>query len=134
MNGSTGSDLFNLDWFRFSSRQLRRGLARRTAAALKQTGHSLSSETLEPRSMMAVTPPSISIDDVTITEGDAGTKNAAITLRLSQPASTTVSVRFATANGSATAGSDFVAKAGSLSFAAGTTTKQVLIAIKGDRT
>jgi hypothetical protein len=119
MNGSTGSDLFNLDWFRFSSRQLRRGFQRRVAAALKKTGHSLSSETLEPRSMMAVTPPSISIDDVTITEGDAGTKNAAITLRLSQPASNTVSVRFATANGTATAGSDFVAKAGSVSFAAG---------------
>jgi hypothetical protein len=59
MNGSTGNDLFNLDWFRFSSRQLRRSRARWTAAALKQTGHSLSSETLEPRSMMAVTPPSI---------------------------------------------------------------------------
>ena len=84
--------------------------------------------------MMAVTPPSISIDDVTIMEGDAGTKNAAVTLRLSQPASTVVSLRFATANGTATAGSDFVATAGSVSFAAGTTTKQVLIAIKGDRT
>ena len=94
---------------------------------------SLVSETLEQRSMMAVTTPSISIDDVTITEGDAGTKNAAITLRLSEPASSTVSLRFATANGTATAGSDFVAKAGSVSFAAGTTTKQLLIAIKGNR-
>ncbi|NBT13249.1 MAG: hypothetical protein EBS56_06670, partial [Planctomycetia bacterium] len=93
MDGSTGSDFFNLDRFRFSSRQLRRGFKRRMTAALKKTGHSLSSETLEPRSMMAVTPPSISIDDVTITEGDAGTKNAAITLRLSQAASSTVSLR-----------------------------------------
>ena len=133
MNGSTVSDFFNLDWFRFSSRQLRRGFQRRVAAARKKTGLCLSSETLEPRLMMAITPPSISIDDVTITEGDAGTQNAAITLRLSQPASNTVSVRFATAGGSATAGSDFVAKAGSVSFAAGTTTRQVLIAIKGDR-
>jgi cellulase/cellobiase CelA1 len=95
---------------------------------------SLAGETLEPRSMMAVTPPSISIDDITITEGDTGKTNAAITLRLSQPASSVVSLRFATANGTATAGSDFVAKTGSVSFAAGTTTKQVLIAIKGDRT
>jgi hypothetical protein len=54
---------------------------------------SLTSETLEPRSMMAVTPPSISIDDMTITEGDSGTKNAAITLRLSQAASTTTATR-----------------------------------------
>ncbi len=133
MNGSTVSDFFNLDWFRFSSRQLRRGFQRRVAAARKKTGLCLSSETLEPRLMMAITPPSISIDDVTITEGDAGTQNAAITLRLSQPASNTVSVRFATAGGTATAGSDFVAKAGSVSFAVGTTTRQVLIAIKGDR-
>ena len=133
MNGSTVSDFFNLDWFRFSSRQLRRGFQRRVAAARKKTGLCLSSETLEPRLMMAITPPSISIDDVTITEGDAGTQNAAITLRLSQPASNTVSVRFATAGGTATAGSDFVAKAGSVSFAAGTTTRQLLIAIKGDR-
>ena len=63
---------------------------------------SLASETLEPRSMMAVTPPSISIDDVTIMEGDAGTKNAAITLRLSEPVSSVVTLRFATANGTAT--------------------------------
>ena len=83
--------------------------------------------------MMAVTPPSISIDDVTITEGDAGTKNAAITLRLSEPATSAVSLRFATANGTATAGSDFVAKAGSVTFPAGTTTRQLLIAIKGNR-
>jgi|GEM_PF-1650301 len=133
MNGNTVSDFFNRDWFRFSSRQLRRGFQRRVAAACKKTGLCLSSEALEPRLMMAITPPSISIDDVTITEGDAGTQNAAITLRLSQPASNTVSVRFATAGGTATAGSDFVAKAGSVSFAAGTTTRQVLIAIKGDR-
>ena len=94
---------------------------------------SLASETLEPRSMMAVTPPSISIDDVTIMEGDAGTKNAAITLRLSEPVSSVVTLRFATANGTATAGSDFMAKAGSVSFAAGTTTKQLMIAIEGNR-
>ena len=83
--------------------------------------------------MMAVTPPSISIDDVTIMEGDAGTKNAAITLRLSEPVSSVVTLRFATANGTATAGSDFMAKAGSVSFAAGTTTKQLLIVIEGNR-
>ena len=110
----------------------RRGTARPRRG--RSTLASLAGETLESRSMMAVTPPSISIDDVTILEGDAGTKNAAITLRLSEPASSTVSLRFATANGTATAGSDFVAKAGSVSFAAGTTTTQVLIAIKGDRT
>ena len=87
----------------------RSGRARRGRATLA----GLAAEMLEQRSMMAVTPPSISIDDVTIMEGDDGTKNAAITLRLSQPASTVVSLRFATANGTATAGSDFVAKAGS---------------------
>ncbi|NCX99565.1 MAG: hypothetical protein EBX35_13570, partial [Planctomycetia bacterium] len=104
MNRNHGSDIVPLAGFRFSSRQLRRSFNRRMASALKKIGQSLSSETLEPRSMMSVTPPVISVDDVTITEGDAGTKNAAVILRLSHAASTPVSLRFATGNGTATAG------------------------------
>ena len=133
MNGTNGSDIFTLTGFRFSSRQLRRGFNRRMASALKKTGQSLSSETLEPRSMMSVAPPAISVDDVTITEGDTGTRNAAIMLRLSHAASTPVSLRFATGNGTATAGSDYLAKTGIVTFPAGTTTRQVLVGIRGDR-
>lgn len=133
MNGINGSDISALAGYRFSSRQLRRSSHRRLAAALRRADQGLSSEPLEPRTLMAVTP-SISIDDVTVVEGDSGTKNAAVLLRLSQAATMPVSVRVATANGTATAGVDYLAKTGLVSFATGATTTQVLIAIKGDRT
>jgi len=45
-----------------------------------------------------------------------------------------VSVRRATANGTATAGSDYLAKTEIVSFAPGTTTEQMLVVITGDGT
>ena len=74
----------------------------------------------------------ISISDVTITEGDAGTKLATFTVsRASGTAA--FDVNFATADGTATAGSDYVAQpTGTLSFAAGDLTKTISVTINGD--
>jgi len=55
--------------------------------------------------------PSLSIGDVSIAEGDSGTKTATFTVSLSSAAASTVSFNVATANGTATAGSDYVALA-----------------------
>lgn len=52
---------------------------------------------------------------------------AAFTVALTQPATTTVSINFATANGSAVAGLDYVATNGTLGFSAGETTRTVLV-------
>src|SRR5882672_2230341 len=72
----------------------------------------------------------ISIGDVTISEGDSGTKTATFTV--SRTGTAAFAVDFATADGSAAAGSDYVATAGTLSFAAGQATQTVSVTINGD--
>lgn len=75
---------------------------------------------------------SLSIGDATVTEGNAGTVNAVFTITLSPASTQTVTVDYATANGTATAGSDYTSAAGNLSFAPGTTTKTLTVAVTGD--
>jgi hypothetical protein len=53
---------------------------------------------------------------------------------LSNPWSSTVTVNYATANGTASAGSDYVAKSGTLTFAAGVTSQTISITVNGDTT
>ena len=55
-----------------------------------------------------------------------------VTVTLAPTSSQTVTVGYATANGTATAGSDYVSAFGTLSFAAGETTKTVSVTINGD--
>jgi hypothetical protein len=76
--------------------------------------------------------PTLSIDDPVITEGNAGTVSASFTVTLSAAAAGAVTVNYATANGTATAGSDYVAGSGTLTFAAGETTKAFAITVNGD--
>ena len=76
--------------------------------------------------------PQLSINDVTKTEGDSGTTNATFTVRLSAPSTQTITVNFATANGTAIAGSDYTSKSGTLTFTPGQTSKTISVAIKGD--
>lgn len=75
--------------------------------------------------------PSISVDDVSVTEGDTGTTPAVFTLRLSTPMSVPVSVSFATANDTATT-ADYTATTGTVTFNPGETTVTVSVPIKGD--
>jgi glucose/arabinose dehydrogenase len=75
---------------------------------------------------------SLSINDVTVTEGNSGTRNAGFTVTRSGSTSAAVTVSYATANGTASAGSDYVATAGSLTIAAGSTTGTITVAINGD--
>jgi hypothetical protein len=57
-----------------------------------------------------------------------------LTVTLSGPTASTVTISYSTANGTATAGSDYTAKSGTLTFAPGTTTQTISITIAGDRT
>jgi hypothetical protein len=77
-------------------------------------------------------PPSISIADASVTEGQTGQKNLNFTLTLSTASGRTVWIDYATADGSAVAGADYVAASGSLSIAAGQTAKTVAVKIIGD--
>ncbi len=76
--------------------------------------------------------PALSINDVTVTEGDAGTVDATFTVTMSQISGRTVTVNYATANGSATSPADYLAASGMLSFAAGETTKTITVTVNGD--
>ena len=76
--------------------------------------------------------PALSINDVTVTEGNAGTVAATFTVSLSAASGQTVTVNFATADGTALAGSDYVANSGTLTFAPGVTTRTVTVLVNGD--
>jgi glucose/arabinose dehydrogenase len=76
--------------------------------------------------------PTISIDDVAVTEGNAGTVNATFTITLSAASGQTVTVQYATANNTATAGSDYVTASGTATFTPGQPTQQISIAVNGD--
>jgi hypothetical protein len=76
---------------------------------------------------------SLSINDVTVTEGNSGTTNAVFTVSLSSAASTVVSVDYATANGTATAGTDYTAiPPTTLTFNPGETSKTITVPVNGD--
>jgi uncharacterized repeat protein (TIGR01451 family) len=77
-------------------------------------------------------PPAISISNAAILEGNAGTTNLIFNLTLSAPMGVPVSVSFATADGSATAGSDYIATNGTVTFAPGITNQTIAVAIIGD--
>lgn len=73
--------------------------------------------------------PRITVDDAVVDERG---KTASFQVWLSQPATSAVSVSYATANGTALAGSDYTAANGLLSFAPGERVKTVTVAITDD--
>ena len=73
-----------------------------------------------------------SVNDVSIVEGNSGTKTATFTLSLSASSIRTISVAWATADGTAAAGSDYVATSGTTTFTPGETSHTVDVTINGD--
>jgi hypothetical protein len=78
-------------------------------------------------------PPSVSIRDATVTEGNTGTASATFTVTLSKASNAKVTVDYATADITATAGSDYRAGSGVVTIPAGQTSATVTVAIVGDR-
>ncbi|MEP1080015.1 Ig-like domain-containing protein [Leptolyngbya sp. PL-A3] len=76
--------------------------------------------------------PTLSVGDVILTEGDAGTQNATFTVTLSAPSGQTVTVNYATSNGSAVAPSDYTTTTGTLTFAPGVSTQTITVPVLGD--
>ena len=79
------------------------------------------------------TTPSISINDVMVTEGNTGTRAGTFTVTLSAAYSLPVTVTYATASGTAAAGSDYQAASGTLTIPAGQTMGTITVLAKGDR-
>jgi Calx-beta domain/FG-GAP-like repeat len=77
-------------------------------------------------------PPTIATSDVSITEGNTGTRSANIIVTLSAASNEPVTVDFATADGTAAAGSDYQAASGTLTFVPGETSKSIQVLVNGD--
>src|SRR5205823_451974 len=80
--------------------------------------------------------PSLAISDAPAkAEGAAGTThNALFTVTLTGATGRTVTVNYATQNGTATAGSDYTAASGTITFLPGQTSKTLPIQVLGDAT
>ncbi len=77
-------------------------------------------------------PPVASIGDSSIVEGADGVSYLVFTVSLDHAATNTVTFDYATADGAAIAGSDYVARSGQVSFAPGETSQTISIPIIGD--
>jgi chitinase len=77
-------------------------------------------------------PPALSVSGSTVPEGNSGTRTVRFTVTLTPVSGKTVSVSYATANGTASAGSDYVARSGTLTFTPGVTSGFVDVVVNGD--
>ena len=76
--------------------------------------------------------PSILVSDVSLKEGDSGSTTATVNINLAEQVSEPITVDYTTLNGTATAGSDYLATSGSITFEPGQTIVQVEFTIFGD--
>ncbi|MDA1275928.1 MAG: Ig-like domain-containing protein, partial [Verrucomicrobia bacterium] len=76
--------------------------------------------------------PLVFVEDASVQEGSGTVSRLIFPVRLSQASAQPISVSFATANESAEAGNDYVAKAGTLSLSPGQTTATIEVAVLGD--
>src|SRR5204862_381476 len=99
-----------------------------TIADAQGTGTILNDDTQAPKPVT----PGITINDVQVTEGNAGSTNATFTVSLSVASSNPVLVDFFTAAGTATAGTDYTPVNGTLTFTPGQTAKTITVPVNGD--
>jgi len=77
--------------------------------------------------------PKLAISDASVNEGSSGVTNAVFTVTLTSPVSgQTVTVQYASANGSAVAGNDYNAVSGSLSLSSSQTSRTITVGVIGD--
>ena len=76
--------------------------------------------------------PTLSINNVSQLEGNSGTKNFVFTVTLSSPATSPVSVNYATDGGNATPGTDYTPTSGTLTIPIGQSSGTVTVPVKGN--
>lgn len=76
--------------------------------------------------------PTLSIGDVTVTEGDSGTQVVTLTLTLDAPSGRTSTVEWQTTDDTAVAPGDYAAGSGTVVFGAGDTTETLDVTVNGD--
>ena len=83
-----------------------------------------------PTSATVAGPPAVSVSDANVQEAEGAT--LAFSVTLSHASSRTVTVDYATSNGSAQAGSDYTAASGTLTFNTGDTSQTVQVTVLAD--
>jgi len=76
--------------------------------------------------------PALLVSDASVVEGNAGTVTASFLVTLVGNATQTVTVEYATANGTGVAGTDYATTTGHLVFTPGTTSQTIEVAVVGD--
>ena len=76
--------------------------------------------------------PSLSINDVTLAEGDSGTSNAVFTATLSAASGQSIGVNYSTGDGTATQPADYTNTSGTLTFAPGQSTRTITVPVIGE--
>lgn len=79
-----------------------------------------------------IVPPALSIEDVMVTEGDAGSTNAVFTVSLSGAGPNVITIDYLSSNGTATTPSDYQTVSGTLTFAPGQLTRNIIVPVNGD--
>jgi hypothetical protein len=97
-------------------------------SANAEIGNSVAVATIIDNDATAGTPV-VTINDFVV---DEATQEATFVITLDRPSTGVVSMSYATQNGGALAGSDYVATSGSLNFAAGETAKTVKVTLLND--
>ncbi|HLK99073.1 MAG TPA: Calx-beta domain-containing protein [Myxococcaceae bacterium] len=88
-----------------------------------------------PQLVVTYTPaplPAVSINDITVTEGNGGTASATFSVSLSAPSTLPVTVSYSTADGTAVAPGDYQPTAGLLTFAPNETLHTIVVPVVGD--
>jgi Calx-beta domain-containing protein/VCBS repeat protein len=87
---------------------------------------------LQRTGALPAVPPTVSIADATVAEGNQGVTPVSATLALSRATGVNVTVSYATGGGTATAGTDYAAATGVVTFPPGVLTRPLALSVLGD--
>jgi ELWxxDGT repeat protein len=138
-DGSAGRELWKSDGTAIGTQRvadLNAGAGSSAPRFLAVAGRQLffSAETSSGRELwgLGLNPTAYAIDDARVVEGNAGTATLRFKVRRSGDLSAASTVAFATSDGTATAGSDYVSASGTAAFAAGAFEAFIDISVNGD--
>jgi hypothetical protein len=106
-----------------------------TVTLASPSGATLRSPATAPGTIKNDDLPALSVTDARVTEGNAGTANVTLQVTLSEQSLSPVTVSYAAVDGTAKlADNDYTGAIGSVTFAAGETSKTITLVVKGDMT
>jgi Calx-beta domain len=103
-----------------------------TRSLIAATALALVAFVVGPTPMAQAATPTVSIGDVSVVEGQSTRRYVKFTVTLSEPAGSTITVPYSTADTSASNGPDYKAKSGTLTYSAGQTTKYFAVLVWPD--